>query len=122
MSVLTQIYEASDIIPDYYADFQREFDITNHSRYFSPQGDLPVYQGAMIWQYDNRYNFYVRAQRKWHRAKLEDVEFRDVYPLCPKSWVSERAYGEKFGDRLRHGLPEYYYYRIASRRQSSLSN
>jgi len=120
--ILANIYDNSTLIPAEFSDFKREFDITNDSRYFAKQGDLPLYQGAMIWHFDHRYNFWVEEQRKWHRGKLETVELRPFYPIRPKSWVSLEGYEKKFPDRKTNGQPDYTFHRLAYRIQSSLSN
>jgi hypothetical protein len=76
----------------------------------------------MIWHYDHRYNFWIPNQRKWHRGKLETVEMRPPYPIRPKSWITLDDYEAKFADRKTNGRPDYFYYRLAYRIQSSLSN
>ena len=99
-----------------------EFHLTNDSTLFSHEGELPVYQGGMIWLYDHRYNYYDDRTHKPIRGKLEDVDLRHCYPMKPKNWVSIEAYKRRFKDRKLDGRWHFEFYRIAYRIQSSRSN
>ena len=88
-----------------------------------PNGEMPVYQGAMIWHHDHRYNMYSAADRKWIRGKRETVELRPSYFVNPQRWSSRETYETKFGDRRTlNGHQLYLFFRIAYRIQSSRSN
>ncbi|PZU91794.1 MAG: hypothetical protein DCE90_19395 [Pseudanabaena sp.] len=101
----------------------REFDLTNDvkNKNLKSSGEMPVYQGGMIWLQDHRYNYFDNNKRPV-RGKLEDVDLRWSYPLVPKYWTDQKTYEKKFSDRIIDNKFHFSYYRIAYRIQSSRSN
>ncbi|MCL4299154.1 MAG: hypothetical protein KJ077_25685 [Anaerolineae bacterium] len=119
--IIWSLYQNGQILPSEWRVF-REFDLTNDSRLFAREGEMPVYQGGMIWLHDHRYNYFDKEKRNFVRGKLEDVDLRYYYPLQPKYWTTREAYEKKFGDRILQGKLLCDFYRIAYRIQSSRSN
>src|SRR5262249_4625535 len=70
--VIRKMYQNGSILPSKWKVYT-EFHLTNDRRFFMNSGEMPVYQGSMIWLYDHRYNYYDEQLRKFIRGKLEDV-------------------------------------------------
>ena len=120
--ILEQMYSRGNLLGDEFRPVS-EFHLTNDLKHFKGGHEIPVYQGAMIWHHDHRYNMFNDETQNWLRGKHEPVELRGQYYVYPKRWTTIAAYKKKFGsNRVVNGRQAFAYNRIAYRVQSNRAN
>lgn len=119
--ILEKIYETAECFGNSSWPIS-EFHMTSDSAKFASHGEIPLYQGGMIWINDHRYNFFDVGQNKFHRGKLESVEIRLRYPIKPRYFVKTDDYIRKFRKKLSLYGNLYNDFRLAFRVQTSRSN
>lgn len=121
-AILEKMYSNGSLLGDEFRPVS-EFHLTNDLKHFKGGHEIPVYQGAMIWHHDHRYNMFNDETQNWLRGKHEPVELRPHYYIYPKRWTTIAAYKKKFGtNRVVNGRQAFAYNRIAYRVQSNRAN
>lgn len=123
LRLLLKIQDLPARVTDDLVQMYSEFHMDAESKYFKSSAPIPLYQGAMIWHFDYRYNYWDSKKGDWARAKLEDVDLRPNYPVRSRYWVTQEDYQAALGpgSTVVTGK-QWMSYRLVFRRQTSLSN
>lgn len=85
--------------------FLRMFDMTNDSKLFHKvrqAKDVPLYEGKLIHQFDNRWATYDIVNKKGERSKRDVIQTERenmAYSIQPKFWVESAEVQKKFIDK-----------------------
>ena len=101
------LFKEKDNLPDnpWNLRFLRMFDMTNDSKLFHKERqakDVPLYEGKLIHQFDNRWATYDIVNKKGERSTRDvtQTEREDMsYSIQPKFWVESAEVQKKFVDK-----------------------